>query len=264
MLESRDQKIKAILASQTTASHAKDRARAHYLEARRTPWLDPQRFFQRYPKVYHAITALLAPRLPFSAWRKHFPDFKSSIVLNLGCGTQNLDPEIINVDFTSFPHVDILLDFTKTLPIRNESVDGVISISVLEHLVNPSLAANEIVRILKKGGVVYVNTPFLYPYHGAPEDYSRWTLSGLSQIFGKNMQVLSSGPRGGVFCVYISVTAHLLAQCLCCGSEKLYYLFNHMTLAFLAPFKLFDFLNIKLPFSHYLSPSFYWIAKKIK
>ena len=263
MLDSRDQKIKAILASPAAASRPKDRTPAHYLEPTRTSWLDPQRFFQRYPGAYRILTTWLAPRLPFRAWRKYFPDFKSSIVLNLGCGTQCLDPEIINVDFASFPHVDILLDFTKKLPIKNLSVDGVISISVLEHLPNPSFAAKEIIRILKNGGILYVNTPFLYPYHGAPDDFARWTLSGIKELFGKKMQVITSGPRGGVCCLYILVTAHLFSQMLCFRNKNLYHFINHLVLGLLAPLKYLDFLSIKLPFSSELSPSYFYIAKKI-
>lgn len=262
MLDSRDQKIDAILASPGSASHAKDRAPTHYLEATRTSWLDPQRFFQRYPGAYRILTAWLAPRLPFKAWRKYFPDFKNSIVLNLGCGTQCLDPDIINVDFVNFPHVDITADFSEALPIKDHCVDGIVSISVLEHIANPHLAAREIVRVLRRGGVLYVNTPFLYPYHAAPNDYSRWTLSGLSQLFGEEMEVVESGPRGGVFCVYLITTAHFVAQLLCCGSEKLYRLVNHLSLAVLAPLKYLDWIGAKMPFSRGFAPSYYWIARK--
>ena len=262
MLDSRDQKIKAILASPAAASRPKDRTPAHYLEPTRTSWLDPQRFFQRYPGAYRILTTWLAPRLPFTAWRKYFPDFKTSIVLNLGCGTQRLDPDIINVDFVDFPHIDITADFSEALPIKDQCIDGIVSMSVLEHMESPHLAAREIVRVLRRGGVLYVNTPFLYPYHAAPNDYTRWTLSGLSQLFGEEMEVVESGPRGGVFCVCLITATHFIAQLLCCGSEKLYRLLNHLSLAVLAPIKYFDFFTIKLPFTSNLCPSFFWIAKK--
>ena len=221
----REQKVNAFIAQHSTVAYASKGGPEHYLEKTRTRWFDPQCFFQCYPFIYGLLTAWLAPRLPFSGWRKYFPDFKSSIVVNLGCGTQRLDANIINIDFVSFPHV-------------------------------------EIVRVLKKGGILYVNTPFLYPYHAAPYDYSRWTLSGLSNLFGEEMELVVSGPRGGVFCLYIITTAHLIGQLFSFGNDKFYRIFNHLTLGILAPLKYFDWFTCKMPFNEYFAPSYYWIARK--
>lgn len=258
----REQKVNAIIAQHSTVAYASKGGPEHYLEKTRTRWFDPQCFFQCYPFIYGLLTAWLAPRLPFSGWRKYFPDFKSSIVVNLGCGTQRLDANIINIDFVSFPHVDITADFSEPLPLKDSCVDGILSISVLEHMDNPRLAANEIVRVLKKGGILYVNTPFLYPYHAAPYDYSRWTLSGLSNLFGEEMELVVSGPRGGVFCLYIITTAHLIGQLFSFGNDKFYRIFNHLTLGILAPLKYFDWFTCKMPFNEYFAPSYYWIARK--
>ncbi len=52
------------------------------------------------------------------------------------------------------------------MPIQTESEDAVICNAVLEHVVNPIRAVEEIYRILKPGGVALVQVPSAYPYHG--------------------------------------------------------------------------------------------------
>jgi ubiquinone/menaquinone biosynthesis C-methylase UbiE len=46
------------------------------------------------------------------------------------------------------------------LPFRSESVDLVVASEILEHLNSPDLAAQEILRVLEKGGKAIVSTPY--------------------------------------------------------------------------------------------------------
>ncbi len=48
----------------------------------------------------------------------------------------------------------------------SESVDGIICNAVLEHVVDPIRATNEMHRILQKGGAALIQVPSIYPYHG--------------------------------------------------------------------------------------------------
>ena len=47
------------------------------------------------------------------------------------------------------------------LPFQEETFDIVICNDVLEHLENPAVALKNIKRVLKKGGILYINTPNL-------------------------------------------------------------------------------------------------------
>jgi SAM-dependent methyltransferase len=59
--------------------------------------------------------------------------------------------------------------------------NAVVCWSVLEHVPEPERAIAEMLRVLKPGGAIWVQLPFLFPYHADPHDYWRVTPSGLRQ-----------------------------------------------------------------------------------
>ena len=83
-------------------------------------------------------------------------------------------------------------DITHCPEIDSESYDAVISVDVLEHVNRPWLAANEIARILKKGGVTYHSTLFSWRYHPCPIDYWRFTPACLEFLFD-SLELIESG-----------------------------------------------------------------------
>lgn len=66
------------------------------------------------------------------------------------------------------------------VPVASEALDGVILTEVLEHCTDPFRAVAEVHRVLKPGGVLFVTSPFIWPWHGcgAYEDYWRFTDQG--------------------------------------------------------------------------------------
>jgi len=90
----------------------------------------------------------------------------------------------------------------------DNSFDAVLCIQVLEHVANPFLAADEILRVLRPNGTLLVTVPFLAQYHGkqaeaySPDhehypDFWRFTHQGLEELFCKfqNIRVYSlDGP----------------------------------------------------------------------
>lgn len=85
--------------------------------------------------------------------------------------------------------IDLIAD-VHDLPFKNDAFDVVIAIEVFEHLIDPRQASSEINRVLRKDGIVLVSIPFMFRIHGDPNDYQRFTKSGLVQLFNKYADVL--------------------------------------------------------------------------
>jgi SAM-dependent methyltransferase len=72
-------------------------------------------------------------------------------------------------------------DDIHSLGFPDEHFNAVVCWSVLEHVPEPQRAIAEMRRVLKPGGTIWVQLPFLFPYHADPHDYWRVTPSGLRQ-----------------------------------------------------------------------------------
>lgn len=106
-----------------------------------------------------------------------------SIVLDVGAGLRRIPwPNVINCEIYDYPSTDILCVGSQ-LPIRDNSVDGVLSLAVLEHVPNPFACSAEIERVLKPGGKAFVMIPFLQAEHGYPHHYFNATRQGVRELF---------------------------------------------------------------------------------
>lgn len=117
-------------------------------------------------------------------------------VLDIGCGRQPLrkfltkDCKYFSLDYPStgktlYGARPGTFGDAHKLPFANESFDTVIMLEVLEHLTDPLIALQETSRIVTTGGRIIISTPFLYPIHDAPGDYTRWTYHGLRYLATK-------------------------------------------------------------------------------
>ena len=66
--------------------------------------------------------------------------------------------------------MDLFCDICD-IPLIDNSVDLILSSSVLEHVYNPEQAVQEMYRVLKPYGSVYAEIPFMRSLHMRPVDY---------------------------------------------------------------------------------------------
>lgn len=114
---------------------------------------------------------------------------------DLGCGEMPYRDWFLSyadtytgVDWAGTLHAlkaDIITDLNEPLPIKDRVADTVVSLSVMEHLREPQLFLNEAYRILKSGGAMILQVPFMWWVHEAPHDYFRYTRYGLKYMFEK-------------------------------------------------------------------------------
>jgi SAM-dependent methyltransferase len=114
-------------------------------------------------------------------------------VLDIGCGEQKprhyMNPDAIYIGLDNYrtatewygTRPQIYSD-ARALPFREASFDWVLLLDVLEHIPAPNLSVSEAFRVLKSGGRLILQVPFLYPAHDAPLDFHRWTLYGLNEL----------------------------------------------------------------------------------
>ncbi|MCP4699956.1 MAG: class I SAM-dependent methyltransferase [Gammaproteobacteria bacterium] len=94
--------------------------------------------------------------------------------------------EYIGTDFQAGADVDAVADVHKLSDVFGENrFDALIACSTLEHIRYPWIAVLEICRVLKPGGLIFVQTHHTYPIHGFPDDYWRFTEEGLSTLFSR-------------------------------------------------------------------------------
>lgn len=139
-------------------------------------------------------------------------------ILDLGCGykpfnrlfsREGFGYEYVGVDFDrENSEADYILDLNSDLlPFDDEYFDIVILSKVLEHLYNPIHCLKEASRVLKRGGYIYISTPFVFHYHGTPYDFYRYTeffYRKISEQLG--LDILKLRKSGSFFTVPIYVT----------------------------------------------------------
>ena len=79
----------------------------------------------------------------------------------------------INIDKKIKP--DFLIKPNEIFPILSNTFDVCLMFNLLEHIYDWDKIFFEADRVLKNGGDLLILIPFLYPIHGAPNDYKRVT-----------------------------------------------------------------------------------------
>jgi SAM-dependent methyltransferase len=123
---------------------------------------------------------------------------KQAWVLDCGSGARGrIFSNVINFEIQPFTGVDVV-GLAEELPFRSDTFDLVISLAVLEHVKDPKKAALEMQRVLKPGGLLWIDVAFMQPYHGYPAHYYNMTQQGLETLMQSNMEILRNEvPRYG-------------------------------------------------------------------
>ena len=96
--------------------------------------------------------------------------------------------EFLGSDVDAGVDVDIVADVHRLTEVTGEEqFDVVISCSTLEHLKYPHLAAHQVMRVLKVGGLLFIQTHQSFPLHAYPYDYFRFSREALAGLFGTRM-----------------------------------------------------------------------------
>ena len=96
--------------------------------------------------------------------------------------------EYVMTDYQEGIDVDVVCDLHKTAQVfQDETFDLIISFSTFEHLKYPQLCSHNLMKLLKIGGRIVIQTHQTFPLHGYKYDYFRFSREALKAIFSQKM-----------------------------------------------------------------------------
>ncbi len=107
------------------------------------------------------------------------------------------DPEVdvISFDIYASPMVQFVAD-GHAIPLADGSIDAVVVQAVLQYVLEPTVVAKEIHRVLRSRGIVYADSPFIQQVCEGPYDLNRFTDSGHRYLF-RRFERIDSGSVAG-------------------------------------------------------------------
>lgn len=125
--------------------------------------------------------------------QKYLPRKVTGPILEVGCraesnavGYRKYFPnnEYIGSDLQPGKNVDIVQDLTEgTGDLPLDYFDLIICCSVFEHVSHPWLAAENLSKLSKKGGLLYNSVPWVWRFHAYPNDYFRYSPTSYPILF---------------------------------------------------------------------------------
>ena len=121
------------------------------------------------------------------------------------------DVKRIRIDLSPMHRPDVVGDALQ-LPFNDATFDATMMFEVLEHVPDPFAAAAEMRRVLRPGGVFLGSAPFVWPIHGDPEDYFRFTGDGLRVVLRSfsDVRLVPLGNAAGSAWLLLSTTTRPL------------------------------------------------------
>jgi SAM-dependent methyltransferase len=187
-----------------------------------------------------------------------------SKILNLGSGQELWDRKIrhkmVNMDIDlSRGRSDICAD-GHYLPFASQSFDAVFSNAVLEHVRKPWVVAAEIRRVVRMGGMVSINVPFLNIIHDVV-DYYRFTADGLRVLF-EDFEEVHAGVSAGPSSFYTIFFPEYVSQFM--PFRGLRTLARYVLKSVIWPAKYLDFLIRRSDRFHVAADAFYFVGRRIR
>jgi SAM-dependent methyltransferase len=98
-----------------------------------------------------------------------------------------------------YSKLDLIGDLEQ-LPLKPCSFDAVLSIVVLEHSCRPQQIVDEMARITRPNGKLFLVVPNQWEVHQAPNDFFRFTQYGVTELLNAGgFRIVSIEPVGGFF-----------------------------------------------------------------
>jgi SAM-dependent methyltransferase len=137
----------------------------------------------------------------FGPFRDDILKYTNNLYLDIGCGLRSkMHDNCLYIEVYPSISSDVIVEPTCQYPFKDNSFDGIGCFAVLEHTRRPWQVVSEIHRMLKPGGKIWIDWPFLQPVHGYPSHFFNATREGLVSVFedaGFDIMEASTRPHQG-------------------------------------------------------------------
>jgi SAM-dependent methyltransferase len=181
-------------------------------------------------------------------------------IMDVGSSLRRLSADILCLDLIPTPEIDLVGDLHR-VPLADATLDAVICNGVLEHVAVPERVVDELWRVLKPGGRIYVSLPFLQGYHPSPTDFHRFTIDGARQLLDRFTIDRLVNTRGSASTV-TWILSSFLAELVSFNDRRVYGLAHALFGWLLLPLKYLDYLVAGNRFDHYITSGFTVIGTK--
>ena len=218
---------------------------------------------KRYDKLYNLLIWLISPVYVSRSLNNFIiKNIKSKniIALNLGSGNSNISNKVINIDIFPYKNTDICCNIAN-LPFKDNSIDIIFCIAVLEHVPSSEKVVSEIYRVLKKDGLIYISFPFIQGFYASPFDYSRRTYEGMKFMF-KDFKLMDLKCAGGPTSGMLWVIQEWIAILISFGNKYIHTIVLILMMILTFPIKFLDIFLINNSMAKNISSAFTYIGKK--
>ncbi len=180
--------------------------------------------------------------------------------LEIGSGLVEAGPKTVNLDIGMFGGVNVVGSGCR-LPFADESFSLIRSLAVLEHIREPQKMIAEMLRVLKPGGYIYTEIPFLQHFHAYPNDFQRLTKQGLRQAFA-GCEVVVDGIVSGPSSALTALIGDYCELWTFSDRRWLNDIVRTIPLVLLWPLKFLDHVLVRNRRAHEICSGLYLLCRK--
>ena len=186
--------------------------------------------------------------------------FDQEIRLVVGSGTTSSAANQVNLDIDRFKNVDVVAS-ALNIPFEDNTFKLIFNTAVLEHVRDPIRVVDEMYRVLKPGGYIYTEVPFIAHFHAYPNDFQRYTVEGLKVLY-KKYDIVETGVCVGPGSAFTAIAADWFELFSFSHNRFVNGLFRLIPLVLLWPLKYADYVLIKSDRAHEVAMGLYILCSK--
>lgn len=108
--------------------------------------------------------------------------------------------KVVRADYAKVLNPDIVLDMNARFPFLDNAVENLLFFNALYIAKSPERTLEECFRVIRRGGTLYLSSPFIFNESREPHDYYRFTSEKLEEMLrGAGFYEVSLIPMGERF-----------------------------------------------------------------